>query len=156
MKCPFCGTDEDRVIDSRSARDGRAIRRRRECSSCGHRFTTYEAPEEQVALVVKTDNTREPFDRKKVFRGVSIACNKRPVPVEQIEQITSDVEAKVLATEGEVSTQQIGQWILEELVNTDEVAYVRFASVFKRYESLDEFMEELRRIQMGAGASQID
>jgi transcriptional repressor NrdR len=148
MKCPFCGTDEDRVIDSRPARDGRAIRRRRECSACGNRFTTYEAPEEHVVFVVKSNGAREPFDRGKVLRGIVLACNKRPVRAEQMEQMTSVVEGKALAAadSGEVSTRQIGQWILDELLPVDEVAYVRFASVFKRYESLEGFLAELRRM----------
>lgn len=152
MKCPYCGTDEDRVIDSRPARDGRAIRRRRECSKCGNRFTTYEAPEVQVVLVAKADSSREPFDRNKVRRGVMVACNKRPVAPEQIEQIVQRVEqrASTTAETGEVSTAVIGQWILEELAVVDEVAYVRFASVFKRYESLDEFLEELKRLRLTA------
>jgi transcriptional repressor NrdR len=147
MKCPFCGTDEDRVIDSRPARDGRAIRRRRECSACGNRFTTYEAPEEHVVFVIKSNGAREPFDRSKVLRGIVIACNKRPVSAEQMEQIVAMVEGRVMAAEsGEVSTQQIGQWILDDLLPVDEVAYVRFASVFKRYESLEGFLAELRRM----------
>jgi transcriptional repressor NrdR len=148
MKCPFCGTDEDRVIDSRPARDGQAIRRRRECSACGSRFTTYEAPEELTVLVSKSDGTREPFDTKKVFRGISIACNKRPITKDQIEQITAAVEARVMATEGkEVASQQIGQWILDELQQVDEVAYVRFASVFRRYENLEGFILELEQMR---------
>lgn len=154
MKCPFCGNDEDRVIDSRPARDGKAIRRRRECSVCGNRFTTYEAPEEHVILVVKSDGTREPFDRRKVYRGITIACNKRPVSADQIEQLTVAIESRVSAYEPhEVPTQQIGQWILEELQGVDEVAYIRFASVFKRYENLDEFLLELNRIHSAAATS---
>ncbi len=144
MKCPNCGNDEDRVIDSRPVRDGLAIRRRRECSACGSRFTTYESIEEQTVLVIKSDGTREPFDRQKVFRGLSVACTKRPVSVEQLEMITAAVEAKVLAAEGkEVTSAQVGQWTLDELLLIDEVAYVRFASVFKRYKNLDEFVAEL-------------
>jgi transcriptional repressor NrdR len=151
MKCPFCGTDEDRVIDSRPARDGRAIRRRRECSSCGNRFTTYEAPEEHVIFVVKSNGAREPFDRGKVLRGIAIACNKRPVRAEQMEQIAALVEGRVTAAESsEVSTRQIGQWILDELLPVDEVAYVRFASVFKRYESVGEFLTELNELRPNA------
>jgi transcriptional repressor NrdR len=147
MKCPRCGTDEDRVIDSRPARDGHEIRRRRECSACGNRFTTYEAPEEQVSFVVKSNGAREPFDRRKLLRGVTIACNKRPVTAAQIEEITAAVESRALTSESrEATTQQIGQWTLEELLERDEVAYVRFASVFKRYENLDEFLAELQRI----------
>jgi len=159
MKCPYCGTDEDRVIDSRPAREGRAIRRRRECSKCGNRFTTYEAPEEQVVFVGKKDGSREPFDRNKVLRGVTIACNKRPVEADLIEQIVRRVEARAAAASesGEVNTRQIGQWILEELAPVDEVAYIRFASVFKRYENLDEFLTELKRLRLGSGIpSQVD
>ncbi|MFZ5434042.1 MAG: transcriptional regulator NrdR [Calditrichota bacterium] len=159
MKCPYCGTDEDRVIDSRPARDGRAIRRRRECSKCGSRFTTYEAPEEQVVFVVKKDGSREPFDRNKVLRGVAIACNKRPVEQERIETIVRQIESRAgtTAETGEVSTQIIGQWILEELANVDEVAYIRFASVFKRYENLEEFLNELKRLRLGTRIeSQVD
>ena len=144
MKCPFCGNDEDRVVDSRPVREGHAIRRRRACSVCGGRFTTYEAVEEQVVLVVKSDGTREPFDRQKVFRGLSVACTKRPVTVEQLDMVTAAVEAQVLTAEGkEVTSQQIGQWTLDELLQLDEVAYVRYASVFKRYKTLDEFVTEL-------------
>jgi transcriptional repressor NrdR len=148
MKCPRCGTDEDRVIDSRPARDGHEIRRRRECSACGTRFTTYEAAEEQVAFVLKSNGAREAFDRKKVMRGVTIACNKRPITALQIEAITVAVESRAVSSETrEVTTQQIGLWILEELAELDEVAYIRFASVFKRYENLDEFLTELNRLR---------
>ncbi len=158
MKCPFCGNDEDRVIDSRPVREGHAIRRRRACSVCGGRFTTYEAVEEQVVLVVKSDGTREPFDRQKVFRGLSVACTKRPVSVDQLESVTAAVEARVLAAETkEVSSSQIGQWSLDELLQVDEVAYVRFASVFKRYKTLDEFVTELTALHPGLRiSSQID
>jgi transcriptional repressor NrdR len=149
LKCPFCGTDEDRVIDSRAARDGKAIRRRRECSSCGNRFTTYEVPEEQVVFVLKTNGVREPFDRSKVYRGISIACNKRPISTRQLEEITATIENKVLtaADSREISTVNIGQWILDELSGIDEVAYIRFASVFKRYENVDEFLRELKEMR---------
>ena len=153
MKCPFCGTDEDRVIDSRPAREGREIRRRRECSACGSRFTTYEAPEEQAVFVVKSNGAREAFDRKKVLRGVAIACNKRPVTVEQIEQITLAIESRVHGSDSrEVATSQIGQWTMEALMAVDEVAYVRFASVFKRYENLDEFLSELNHMRSSTAA----
>ena len=158
MKCPFCGNDEDRVTDSRPARDGRAIRRRRSCSACGGRFTTYESIEEHVVLIVKSDGTREPFDRAKIFRGLSIACIKRPVAIEQLEMVTAAVEARVLASEGkEVTSQQVGQWALDELLSVDEVAYVRFASVFKRYKNLDEFVAELASLHPNLRiSSQID
>ncbi len=147
MICPFCGVDEDKVIDSRPARDGRAIRRRRECSSCGNRFTTYEAPEEQVTFVLKSDGGREPFDRMKVYRGLTIACNKRPVTKERLEVMAANVERRALGIEGQdISSGQIGRWILEELLSVDEVAYVRFASVFNRFENVDEFLAELKRL----------
>ncbi|MBU0692987.1 transcriptional regulator NrdR [bacterium] len=148
MKCPFCGNDEDKVIDSRPARDGKAIRRRRECTACSRRYTTYEAPETNSSLVVKSDGSREPFDRSKVLRGITIACNKRPVSADQIVQITSAIESAVQSEENrEITTRQIGSWIMKELLAVDEVAYVRFASVFNRYESVDEFLSELQKIR---------
>ena len=148
MKCPFCNNDEDKVIDSRPAREGQAIRRRRECAVCGARFTTYEAPEHVTVLVIKKDGTREPFVRQKVLSGISTACIKRPVTVQQMEHIALAVESKVLGIDGrEVTSQQIGQWTMDELLVLDEVAYVRFASVFNRYGSLDEFLTELDSIR---------
>ncbi|MCB1059463.1 MAG: transcriptional repressor NrdR [Calditrichaeota bacterium] len=148
MRCPFCSTDDDRVIDSRPAKEGRAIRRRRECLKCGHRFTTYESIEVRTIQVIKSDGAREPFDREKVYRGLSIACIKRPVTAEMIENMTDSIEAHVFAlAEREVTAAQIGQWILEELSKADEVAYVRFASVYKRYASVDEFLDELKGIR---------
>lgn len=151
MKCPFCGNDEDKVVDSRPAKEGRAIRRRRECSICSHRYTTYEAPEEQVVSVLKSNGTREPFDRGKIYRGILIACNKRPIAVRQIEQMTNAVEAQAHSLEGqEVTSRMIGEWILQQLGNADEVAYVRFASVFNRYENLEEFTAELKRLRSEA------
>lgn len=148
MRCPFCSTDDDRVIDSRPAKEGRAIRRRRECLKCGHRFTTYESIEVRIVQVIKSDGAREPFDREKVYRGLSIACIKRPVTAEMIENMTDSIEAHVLAlAEREVSAAQIGHWILEELAKADEVAYVRFASVYKRYASVNEFLDELKEIR---------
>lgn len=154
MRCPFCSTDDDRVIDSRPAKEGRAIRRRRECLKCGHRFTTYESIEVRIVHVIKSDGAREPFDREKVYRGLSIACIKRPVTPGMIENMTDAVEARVLAeAEREVTARQIGHWILEELSKADEVAYVRFASVYKRYASVHEFMDELKEIK---GANQLD
>ncbi|MCL4304375.1 transcriptional regulator NrdR [bacterium] len=148
MRCPFCSTDDDRVIDSRPAKEGRAIRRRRECLKCGHRFTTYESVEDRVVQVIKSDGAREPFDREKVYRGLSIACTKRPVTANSIETMTAAIEARVLADMSrEVTSSQIGQWILEELSRVDEVAYVRFASVYKRYKSVSEFLSELDRMK---------
>jgi transcriptional repressor NrdR len=148
VRCPNCGNDEDRVVDSRPAREGRAIRRRRACSACGARFTTYEAVEEPVVLVVKSDGTREPFSRQKVARGLAVACTKRPVTMEQVEQMASVIEAQALAQERkEITAHQIGQWALDELIKVDEVSYVRFASVFRRYKTLDEFVSDLAVFQ---------
>ncbi len=136
------------MIDSRPAKEGRAIRRRRECLKCGHRFTTYESVEDRVVQVIKSDGAREPFDREKVYRGLSIACTKRPVTANSIETMTAAIEARVLADMSrEVTSSQIGQWILEELAKVDEVAYVRFASVYKRYKSVSEFLSELDRMK---------
>jgi transcriptional repressor NrdR len=153
LRCPFCSTDDDRVIDSRPAKEGRAIRRRRECLKCGHRFTTYESIEDRVVQVIKSDGAREPFDREKVYRGLSIACIKRPVTALMIETMTDAIEARVLADPGrEVTAAQIGHWILDELEKVDEVAYVRFSSVYKRYASVSEFLEELKHMK-GVAAS---
>jgi len=136
------------VIDSRPAKEGRAIRRRRECGQCGHRFTTYEAIEDHLVQVIKKNGAREPFDREKVYRGLSIACIKRPVTAERIGDMADAIEAKVLSVASrEVTAQEIGHWILDELRLVDEVAYVRFASVYKRYASVDEFLAELRSLQ---------
>lgn len=136
------------MIDSRPAKEGRAIRRRRECLKCGHRFTTYESVEDRVVQVIKSDGAREPFDREKVYRGLSIACTKRPITANSIETMTAAIEARVLADMSrEVTSSQIGQWILEELSKVDEVAYVRFASVYKRYKSVSEFLSELDRMK---------
>ncbi|MBK8130559.1 MAG: transcriptional repressor NrdR [bacterium] len=148
MRCPICANQDDRVIDSRAAKEGRAIRRRRECGQCGHRFTTYEAIEDHQVQVIKNNGAREPFDREKVYRGLSIACIKRPVTAEQIGDMTDAVEGRVLAEASrEVTAQNIGHWILEELIAVDEVAYVRFASVYKRYASVDGFLAELKELQ---------
>ncbi len=147
MRCPFCSTDDDRVIDSRPVKEGRAIRRRRECLKCGHRFTTYESIEVRIVQVIKSDDAREPFDREKVYRGLSIACIKRPVTSHMIENMTDAIEARVLGeAEREVTAAQIGQWILAELAKIDKIAYVRFASVYKRYASVDEFIADLKGI----------
>jgi len=128
-------------------KEGRAIRRRRECLKCGHRFTTYESIEVRIVQVIKSDDAREPFDREKVYRGLSIACIKRPVTSHMIENMTDAIEARVLGeAEREVTAAQIGQWILAELAKIDKIAYVRFASVYKRYASVDEFIADLKGI----------
>jgi transcriptional repressor NrdR len=145
MKCPFCKVDDDRVVDSRSSSDGFAIRRRRECTGCGRRYTTYERIEESPLRVLKKDDRREPFDRRKILSGLLKACEKRPVSLETLEKITETIEGKVLETfEREVPSTYIGQLVMQELKKVDQVAYVRFASVYREFEDIHEFMDELK------------
>lgn len=147
MRCPACGTSDSRVVDSRTAQSGRAIRRRRECQQCGKRFTTYETIEEGELIVIKSDGRREPFDRNKVFRGIQIACTKRPISTEQIEEIVERVAFYLNSLgEREVSTKRIGEYVMEELRKLDDVAYVRFASVYREFKDRKEFLEELRQL----------
>jgi transcriptional repressor NrdR len=148
VKCPYCGDLEDKVIDSRLSQEGAAIRRRRECEACSRRFTTYERIEEAMPLVVKKDGTREPFDRQKVMRGLQRAAIKRPIDSDDIERIVSDVE-RVLQESGEreVPSTSIGQAVLERLQPLDDVAYVRFASVYRDFGSIEEFLAELSGLQ---------
>lgn len=147
MKCPFCGHGEDKVIDSREATDGAAIRRRRECLKCRRRTTTYERLEESPLLVVKRDGRREPFDRKKILNGVIKACEKRPVPVEQIEELVNELEREVSREfDREVPTVEIGERLMRRLHELDEVAYVRFASVYRSFKDINQFMKELREL----------
>ena len=147
MKCPYCHHSESRVVDSRLADDGAAIRRRRECESCGRRFNTYERPEEVPLFVIKKDDRREQFDRTKIMVGITKACEKRPVSREDIERIADEIEAALrdqLATE--VPARQIGEMVMERLRKLDEVAYVRFASVYKDFRDVDSFLEEIRSL----------
>ena len=147
MKCPFCQHSESRVVDSRLADGGAAIRRRRECESCDRRFNTYERPEEVPLFVIKKDGRREPFDRTKIMIGITKACEKRPVSREDIERVADEIEAALrdrLATE--VPAQQIGEVVMERLRQLDEVAYVRFASVYKEFRGVDSFVEEIRSL----------
>ncbi len=147
MKCPFCGHDEDRVIDSRPAEDGAAIRRRRECIGCGARFTTYEKIETLPLLVVKKDGTREPFNRDKLLNGLLKACEKRPVSNEQLMQLLTFVEGQVQnAFNREISSQDIGELVMKKLKEIDEVAYVRFASVYRQFKDVNSFLEELNEM----------
>ena len=150
MKCPRCGNEEDKVVDSRAVRDGRAVRRRRECLSCAERFTTYEALETRPVLVVKRSGERVGYQRSKVIVGVTKACEKRPVSLEQIEIIVDKVE-EVLAGSGrrEVPVEAIGTAVLEQLLEVDEVAYVRFASVYRSFQSVDEFFALLNSMKNG-------
>ena len=145
MKCPSCGHLEDKVIDSRSAREGQVIRRRRECLQCKRRFTTYETLESTPLLVIKKDGRREPFSREKILNGILRACEKRPIPAEKIHDIVDAIEND-LVRQGvdEVQSSVVGERVMEELHRLDEVAYVRFASVYRHFKDLNEFLEELR------------
>jgi transcriptional repressor NrdR len=146
MRCPVCGFQKDRVIDSRLSRDGDAIRRRRECLSCKRRFTTYEYVEPPL-VVVKKDGRREPFDREKLLRGMRKACEKRPIGINALEKIVESVEGELTATgKSEVTSQEVGELVMEALKDLDGVAYVRFASVYRSFKDSKEFMEELRRL----------
>jgi transcriptional repressor NrdR len=153
MRCPYCGHVEDKVVDSREAQDGLATRRRRECLGCGRRFTTYERIEEVLPPVVKKDGRREPFDRRKIVEGVQIACQKRPVSAEQIEALVSSVERSVMESgDREIRTTAVGEAVMERLKALDEVAYVRFASVYRAFRDVDEFMNELEGLVRKAPA----
>ena len=147
MKCPFCGANEEKVIDSREATDGNSIRRRRECVKCQRRYTTYERLEESPLLVVKRDGRREPFDRKKILAGVLKACEKRPIPMERIEALIDEFEREIHQEfEKEVSSVEIGERLMQRLQALDEVAYVRFASVYRSFKDLNQFLKELREL----------
>ena len=147
MKCPFCGHDEDRVIDSRPAEEGAAIRRRRECIGCCGRYTTYEKIESLPLLVIKKDGTREPFSRDKILNGLLKACEKRPVSNDQLYEILSFVEARIQsAPNREISSGDIGELVIMRLKDVDEVAYVRFASVYRQFKDVHSFMEELTQM----------
>lgn len=143
MRCPACGNPDDKVVDSRTAEDDHAIRRRRECLACGRRFTTFERLEEAPLVVVKRSSEREPFDRAKVVQGLVAACKNRPVSVDQMESLAADVEESVRLDGAEVTTEQIGLAVLERLRALDEVAYLRFASVYKGFEDLGDFEREM-------------
>jgi transcriptional repressor NrdR len=147
MKCPFCGAVDDRVVDSRESREGEVIRRRRECESCGRRFTSYETIEEIPYMVVKNDGRREQFDRKKLRAGLVKACEKRPISPAQLDTIVDEVETHLHDTEErEMSTSDIGARVMERLRELDKVAYVRFASVYRKFEDVDEFLRELKNL----------
>lgn len=149
MRCPYCGSLDDKVIESRTMANGESIRRRRECVSCGYRFTSYERIEEKPFMVVKRDGRRQPFDRAKLEKGIERALEKRPVSTSMIENILNDIEDRaVLAgkTAREISTSELGELVLERLYDTDKVAYIRFASVYKHFENLDEFITEVNSL----------
>ena len=145
MKCPFCSYLEDKVIDSRLSQDGSTTRRRRECLSCAKRFTTYERVEEALPLVVKKDGRREPFDRTKILNGMMKACEKRPVSLDDIEKAVVSLETRFIDSgDREIQSTSIGEAVMEELKGLDEVAYVRFASVYREFRDINEFMCELK------------
>ena len=152
MKCPFCGNVDDKVIDSRASSDGNAVRRRRECTKCAKRFTTYEVVEEMALMVVKKDGRRESFDRKKILSGIQKACEKRPVSLEKIEDLVSNIEREINRKfDREVRSEEIGELIMDKLASLDEVAYVRFASVYRQFKDVNQFMVELRDLLKKAG-----
>lgn len=147
MRCPFCGSTEDRVVDSRESRDGDTIRRRRECLACERRFTSYERVEEIPLMVVKRDGSREEFNRRKLMDGLLKACGKRPVPVRKLEEIVEEVETMLAEREErEITTFDIGAHVMGRLRDLDQVAYVRFASVYRRFQDIDAFMDELQSL----------
>ena len=147
MKCPHCGYQESKVVDSRHSEDGTSIRRRRECLNCQKRFTTYETVESLPIIVVKRDNSRQAFDRNKIMNGMLRACEKRPVSMQELENAVNEIEALVQnSLEREITTEYIGEQVMEKLKALDEVAYVRFASVYRQFKDIHSFMQELNKI----------
>ena len=147
MKCPFCGEEDTKVIDSRSADENTSIRRRRQCESCGKRFTTYEKVETIPLLVIKKDNSRELFDRQKLEAGILRACHKRPISIEQIGEMVDNVENQIFAREErEIRSSVIGEMVMDILKETDAVAYVRFASVYREFKDVNTFLNELEKL----------
>ena len=147
MKCPYCENEDSKVIDSRHTEDGRAIRRRRECEKCGRRFTTYEKIEEMILMVIKKDGSRQAFDRNKLLNGIIRACEKRPVSIAEMEKIVDDIERGLTNTmEKEVDSKLIGELVMEKLKDIDEVAYVRFASVYRQFTDVNTFVKEVESL----------
>ena len=149
MKCPYCDTQDSKVLDSRPTEEGASIRRRRECMACKRRFTTYEKIEGVPIMVIKKDKGREPFDREKLMRGIVKACEKRPVSVEIMENMVSTIENIIQnSLDREITSTRIGDLVMEQLKGIDEVAYVRFASVYRQFKDINTFMQELRKLLM--------
>jgi len=147
MKCPYCGFEEDRVVDSRSVREGTAVRRRRECLRCKERYTTYEYVEKVELMVIKNDGRQEPFDRGKLIEGIRLACKKRPVGVKKIEAMVDEIEKRLHSlSKGEIESKRVGDVVMDILREVDEVAYVRFASVYRKFQDKTQFVEELKRM----------
>ncbi|MBR4630727.1 MAG: transcriptional repressor NrdR [Treponema sp.] len=156
MRCPYCGKLDDKVLESRPMANGEAIRRRRECISCGYRFTSYERIEEKQFMVVKKDGRRQPFDRTKIEKGIERALEKRPVPTNTVENLVNEIEEQAVMkgkASHEISTTELGELVLEHLNNIDKVAYIRFASVYRHFENLDEFITEVKKIGKKAKAA---
>jgi transcriptional repressor NrdR len=154
MRCPFCGNTEDRVVDSREGKEGDVIRRRRECVKCERRFTSYEKIEQQPFQVIKRDERREPYDRGKLMQGLTVACRKRPISATKLEGIADSIERAMQESgEREISSQQLGYMVMERLRGLDTVAYVRFASVYRRFEDVDAFVRELHNLTEREGGS---
>ncbi len=144
MRCPFCGHIEDKVVDSRESREGDSIRRRRECLSCARRFTSYERVEEVPLVILKKDGRREPFDRQKLMKGLLLACQKRPVSLARIEELVADVQARLMERpDREIRSRELGELVMDELKALDQVAYVRFASVYRDFKDLPDFVKAL-------------
>lgn len=152
MKCPYCNSLEDKVIDSRISRDGETIRRRRECLSCQKRFTTHETIEETMPAIIKKDNRREPYDRRKILEGLKKACQKRDISIDKLEEITDRIERSLLERGvKEIPSSEIGEKVMHELHQLDAVAYVRFASVYRSFKDITDFMEEVKAVLKGKG-----
>lgn len=150
MRCPYCGSSETRVVDSRPAQKSNAIRRRRECEDCGKRFTTYEYVVEYPLMVIKNDGRREEYNRDKLLKSIKIACNKRPISSDKIESIVMDIEKEIEEKSvGEIPSSLIGELVMKYLRNLDEVAYIRFASVYKKFRDLDEFRNQIEKLSSG-------
>ncbi|MDY6031963.1 MAG: transcriptional regulator NrdR [Treponemataceae bacterium] len=150
MRCPYCGNIDDKVLESRLMANGDSIRRRRECISCGYRFTSYEHIEEKPFMVVKSDNRRQPYDRQKLAKGIERALEKRPVASSLIEGIINEIEDQAIIENkatNEISTAKLGELVLNKLYDIDKVAYIRFASVYRHFENIDEFIEEVKKLE---------
>ena len=147
MKCPFCGYEESKVIDSRPTDEGEKIRRRRECISCASRFTTYELIESVPIMIIKKDKSRESFNRDKLLKGMVRACEKRPVAIDTLEKIVDEIEAEIQnSLDREITSDKIGELVMDKLKDVDEVAYVRFASVYRQFKDINTFMSELKKL----------
>ena len=153
MRCPFCGHIEDKVVDSRETREGDAIRRRRECLSCARRFTSYERVEEVPVVVVKKDGRRESFELQKLMKGLNLACQKRPVPFSRLEEVVKEIQTRLVERpDREIRSRDLGEMVMDELKGLDQVAYVRFASVYRDFKDLPDFVRALEALAKGAPA----